>query len=96
MVGTVNELRNAITNVKVIKKEITDTLLELDTLPSVGTQADLNDMLVELYDRIKSNEEITFEIFNKVITTEEYIQWIENEFTTYSSKLFIDTINEEG
>lgn len=96
MVGTVNELRNAITNAKVIKKEITDTLLELDTLPSVGTQADLNDMLVELYDRIKSNEEITFEIFNKVITTEEYIRWIENEFTTYSSKLFIGTINEEG
>jgi hypothetical protein len=88
MVQSQQELVNAIKNDKVIKKEITDTLMELDIMPSTGTQAYLNDLLIDIYNRI-CNKEDNIEIEALAETTpEKFIEFIDDNFTTYSAKLF--------
>ncbi len=52
MVKNEKELLEAIKHEHHITKEITDTLIELDQLPSTGTQGFLNDLIVELYKRM--------------------------------------------
>ena len=93
MINTIIELQEIISKSNTISKEATDILLELDTTSSTATRARLNDMLVEIYNRLKNNERITFEILNKVITAEELNKWINSELTEYSVRLFNETIN---
>lgn len=93
MVKSQNELFEALSKEKVIKKEITDTLLELDVLPSVATQAYMNDLLYDLYKRVL-NEDINIEVIsgsNKT-TSDELCQWVINNFTEYSSNMFMESI----
>lgn len=94
MVQTIEELHNAIKNEHLIKKEITDTLIELDTTPSMGTQAYLNGLVVDLYKRvIDTEDDIILEALNdEVITGQQFIEWIDTNFTTYSAKLFRKSI----
>ena len=94
MVKTEKELIEAIKHQHTIEKEITDTLIELDSLPSTGTQVYLNDLLVELYKRvIDGKDDIVVEAFGKnVITSDEFIKWVDDNFTEYSSKLFKESI----
>ena len=49
MVKDEKELLEAIKHDHRISKEITGTLIELDQLPSTGTQVFLNELIVELY-----------------------------------------------
>lgn len=97
MVKTQKELFDAIKYQHTIGKEITDTLIELDQLPSTGTQVYLNDLLVELYNRVvDKNDDITVEVFNdKVITDKEFIEWVDSNFTNYSANFFRKTITKE-
>ncbi len=97
MVRNEKELLEAIKHEHHITKEITDTLIELDQLPSTGTQVYLNDLIVELYKRVVDvNDDIVVEIFkDKVITPKEFIGWVDDNFTTYSANLFKKTIEEE-
>ncbi len=94
MVKNEKELLEAIKHEHHIKKEITDTLIELDQLPSTGTQVFLNDLIVELYKRVVDvNDDITVDIFaDKVITPQEFTKWIEDNFTEYSANLFKKSI----
>ncbi len=94
MVKNEKELLEAIKHEHHISKEITDTLIELDQLPSTGTQVYLNDLIVTLYNRVVDvNDDITVDIFaNKVIAPEEFIQWVDDNFTEYSAGLFKKTI----
>ena len=92
MVQSQQELVNAIKNDKVIKVEITDTLLELDVLPSVGTQAYLNDLLIDIYNRICNKEDnVKVEALEET-TPEKFISFVNDKFTTYSAKLFRHSI----
>ena len=92
MVQSQQELVNAIKNDKVIKVEITDTLLELDVLPSVGTQAYLNDLLIDIYNRICNKEDnVKVEVLEET-TPENFINFVNDKFTTYSAKLFRHSI----
>ena len=97
MVNNEKELLEAIKHQHHISKEITDTLIELDQLPSTGTQVYLNDLIVTLYKRVVDvNDDIVVEIFDqKVITPKEFIGWVDDNFTTYSANLFKKTIEEE-
>ena len=64
MVKNEKELLEAIKHEHRISKEITDPLIELDQLPSTGTQVFLNDLIVELYKRVVDvNDDIVVEIF---------------------------------
>lgn len=94
MINTIDNLRNALENDTTISKEVTDALLQLDTTASTATQADLNDMLVAFYERLRSSKEkIKFEIMpGIVITTDVFSNWINSDFTTYSANLFNETI----
>ncbi len=90
MVKNEKELLEAIKHEHHITKEITDTLIELDQLPSTGTQVFLNDLVVELYKRVVDvNDDITVDIFaDKVISPAEFTKWVEDNFTEYSANLF--------
>ena len=94
MVNSEKELLEAIKHEHHITKEITDTLIELDQLPSTGTQVYLNDLIVTLYRRVVDvNDDITVDIFaNKVIKPKEFIKWIDDNFTEYSATLFKESI----
>ena len=94
MVKNEQELLEAIKDEHHITKEITDTLIELDQLPSTGTQVFLNDLIVALYKRVVDvNDDIVVEIFaDKVITPKEFTAWVEDNFTEYSANLFKKTI----
>ncbi len=94
MVNNEKELLEAIKHEHHITKEITDTLIELDQLPSTGTQVYLNDLIVTLYKRVVDvNDDITVDIFaDKVITAEEFTKWIEDNFTEYSANMFKESI----
>ena len=94
MVKNEKELLEAIKHEHHITKEITDTLIELDQLPSTGTQVYLNDLIVSLYKRVVDvNDDITVDIFaDKVITAQEFTKWIEDNFTEYSANLFKESI----
>ena len=96
MVKNEKELLEAIKHEHHITKEITDTLIELDQLPSTGTQVFLNDLIVALYKRVVDvNDDIVVEIFaDKVITPKEFTAWVEDNFTEYSANLFKKTIEE--
>lgn len=97
MVKTQQELFDAIKYQHSIGKEITDTLIELDQLPSTGTQVYLNDLLVELYNRVIDTEDdiIVEEFKDKVITDKEFIDWVDSNFTNYSANFFRKTITKE-
>ncbi len=94
MVNNEKELLEAIKHEHHITREITDTLIELDQLPSTGTQVYLNDLLVTLYKRVVDvNDDITVDIFaDKIIKPEEFIKWIDDNFTEYSANLFKESI----
>ncbi len=97
MVNNEKELLEAIKHEHHIKKKITDTLIELDQLPSTGTQVYLNELIVTLYKRVvDKSDDIIVEIFaDKVMTPQDYISWVEDNFTEYSANLFKKTIEEE-
>ena len=93
MIRSINELRETISKGNYINKEITNTLLEIDVLPSTGMQSSLNSMLVELYKRLENGEQIQFEKFaDSYIQAKTFKDWVNAEFTNYSSKLFNETI----
>ena len=94
MVKNEKELLEAIKHEHHISKEITDTLIELDQLPSTGTQVFLNDLIVTLYKRVMDgSDDVVVEVFgDKVMTSVEFTKWVEDNFTEYSTKLFKDSI----
>lgn len=94
MVNSIQELREAIEKENVIRLGVQKVLLELDTTPSVTTQASLNDMLVELYERVKASKDmkIETEAGENLINAGEFIAWVRDNFTEYSYEMFLDTI----
>ena len=96
MVKNEKELLEAIKHQHHITKEITDTLIELDQLPSTGTQVFLNDLIVELYKRVVDvNDDIVVDIFDqKVISPKEFAGWVDDNFTEYSANLFKKSVDE--
>ena len=94
MVKDEKELLEAIKHDHRISKEITGTLIELDQLPSTGTQVFLNELIVELYKRVVDvNDDIVVEEFgDKVMTSADYTKWVEDNFTEYSANLFKESI----
>lgn len=90
MVLTTEQLYKIIKSESNITENVTNTLLELDTTPSTATQAYLNDILIDLYDRIAYEpNSITIEDFsNEPINCEQFVKWIEDNFTEYSFNMF--------
>ena len=92
MISTVKEIYNHIEKAEVISKELTDILLELDTTNSRVTQASLNDILMTLYNRIKSEEKTKFEVTDSYMNCEEFINWLYMNITTYSYNMFMESM----
>ena len=94
MINNEKELLENIKHQHHITKEITDTLIELDQLPSTGTQVFLNDLIVSLYKRVMNgSDDIVVEAFgDKVMTSKDFTKWVEDNFTEYSTKLFKDSV----
>ncbi len=94
MINNEKELLENVKHQHHISKEVTDTLIELDQLPSTGTQVFLNDLIVTLYKRVMDgSDDVVVEVFgDKVITSAEFTKWVEDNFTEYSTKLFRDSI----
>ncbi len=72
-------------------KELKDTLLTLDTTPSIATQAYLNDLLLLYQGRLMAGEEIIDEESHNVVTLSDFESWIDDAFTTYSSEMYRNT-----
>ena len=96
MVKNEKELLEAVKHEHHITKEITDTLIELDQLPSTGTQVFLNDIIVELYKRVVDrSDDVIVEVFgDKVMDSSDFKKWVEDNFTEYSANLFKDSIEK--
>ena len=77
---------------EVLTKEIKSILLELDTTNSRATQAYLNDLLLIIRERLLKNEHMVDETTSKALDLKTYEAWIRNEFTTYSSTMYFDSI----
>ncbi|MBQ3797015.1 MAG: hypothetical protein II842_12220 [Butyrivibrio sp.] len=94
MINNEKELLENVKHQHHISKEVTDTLIELDQLPSTGTQVFLNDLIVTLYKRVMDgSDDVVVEVFgDKVMTSVEFTKWVEDNFTEYSTKLFKDSI----
>lgn len=90
----IGDVFKSIKDDKIISKEITEIFLELDVMNSVTTQASLNDMLVDLRKRIKTEDIVVEQISGENKTTvEEFDSWIDDNFTVYSSRLYKETVN---
>ena len=84
---TNNELFHVIETSDFISKEVTDILLELDVTASVTTQASLEELLEKLYHRLET-ESIEIEIIGKEVSQERFAEWVDDNFDSYSQKLF--------
>jgi hypothetical protein len=94
MVKDEKQLLEAIKHEHHISKEITDTLIELDQLPSTGTQVYLNELIVTLYKRVVDrSDDIIVEVFgDKVMDSADFTKWVEENFTEYSTNMFKKSI----
>ena len=94
MISDEKELLENVKHHHTITKEITDTLIELDQLPSTGTQVFLNDLIVTLYKRVMDgSDDVIVEAFgDKVMTSKDFTKWVEDNFTEYSTRLFKEAI----
>ena len=94
MINNEKELLENVKHQHHITKEVTDTLIELDQLPSTGTQVFLNDIIVALYKRVMdgADDVIVEEFGDKVMTSKDFIKWVEDNFTEYSTNLFKKSI----
>ena len=91
------ELYKSIETNKVITEDITNILLELDVTNSITTQASLNNLLVELRDRIRTERDIIVNTINKdrPVKVYEFDTWILEKFTPYSSDLYQKSIKQK-
>lgn len=94
---TIGGLYEAIEHFKRIDDSVTSVLLELDVMASTTTQAALNDLVVELGNRVKNEADIVIDAIDseKPATFEEYNTWVEDNFTEYSAKMYRDTLEEQ-
>ena len=90
---TNSELYDAVSNSKHISREVTSIFIELDGTGSVATQAELNKLLVELYNRLGKENGIVIETAVGIITTQAgLIKWVDDEIDQYSTDLFHKSI----
>lgn len=94
---TIGELYEAIENSKRIDDSVTSVLLELDVMASTTTQAALNDLIVELGNRVKDEADIVIDAIDseKPATFEDYNTWIDDNFTEYSADMYRDTLKKQ-
>ena len=92
---TNSELYNIVDNETIIPKSVTDTFIEMDTTSSMTTQAELNKLLVTLYNRLLT-ETIMIEDIDetKFTTRNKFKHWIDNNINTYSRDLFYESIEK--
>lgn len=87
-------LITALEKQEIFSNEIKNILLELDTTKSSSTQAYLNDLLLIIRERLLQNEHIVDESTNEPLTLTLFENWIRNQFTTYSSNMYFDSIRQ--
>lgn len=94
---TIGKLYEAIEHSKRIDNSVTSVLLELDVMASTTTQAALNDLMVELGNRVKDEADIVIDAIDseKPATFEEYNTWIDDNFTEYSADMYRDTLKKQ-
>ncbi len=94
MFQSAKELFDALDQPQILT-EVTNELLNLDELPSTATQADLNNMLVHLHNRLAQGDDIIIEeISGKPVTTQEFDAWVEKNFGEYSANLYKESISK--
>ncbi len=86
---TNEELYRVADEEKLITKEVTRILTELDTTASSTTQAELNELLIAIYRRI-DKEDIIVEDIDEIepVTKEQFAQWVKDSFDSYSADMF--------
>lgn len=88
-----NKLNDIIQNERVITREATELMLELDIMPSVTTQALLNTYIVDLYHRLQKDNDVIIEVIDSehVTDSDKFATWVRDNFTTYSYRMFCNT-----
>ena len=95
MAITNEKLYHAVEREAVITKEMTDIFLELDVTASVTTQAELNNLLIKLYQRLKE-QDIVVELFGDGPCEPQVLKnWVCENMDNYTVGLFLEGIGEE-
>ncbi len=86
-------LHETMENGDVITEEVSKILLELDETASVTTQADLNEMLVSLYNRLDKGNILFPAISGEAPCTKEDLEkWVQENLDPYTAGLFEKSI----
>ena len=92
MAMTNQQLYHAVENDTTITKEMTDIFVEFDSTASVSTQAELNSLLVKLYERMKT-EDIIVEILGDIpCGPGAFKNWVTDTMDDYTAGLFTKAI----
>ena len=76
-----------------ITKECTDIMRELDSTASVATQAELNELLTGVYERLAEEAVIVEEIDSEnAVSKEQFAAWVKENFDSYSAKMFGESV----
>ena len=89
---TSSELNKAVSSGNIITNEMVSIFKELDMTPSVATQASLNNMLIDIRNRIKNGADITIEGTNHQLTIESFDEFLKDTLEEYSCKLYNNSI----
>lgn len=85
---TVEEFNKQIANSNVLTIEMENIIIELDTTPSFATQANLNNDLGDLRNRIKNGDSIVYEGTGEKLTLDSFDEWVEDKLQSYSFNLY--------
>ena len=92
MIKTYNELYKFLAESNEIKQDVIDILFELDGTGSMVTQASLNDILKDLYNRLETDS-ISIEGIGYNVSQESFAAWVDDNFDDYTANLFKKTIS---
>ena len=91
MIKTYNELYKFLAESNEIEQDVIDILFELDGTGSMVTQASLNDILKDLYNRL-ATDSISIEGLGYNVSQESFAAWVDDNFDDYTANLFKKTI----
>ena len=92
MIKTYNELYKFLAESNNIEQDVIDILFELDGTGSMVTQASLNDILKDLYNRLETDS-ISIEGIGYNVSQESFAAWVDDNFDDYTANLFKKTIS---
>ena len=88
------ELSNILNTADSISEEVLDSFRDLDVKGSFQTQAELNKLLLVLYNRL-GKEQLYNENYKKMWTQADLVNWVDDNCDRYTTAMFNDTVNRK-